>query len=288
MTGPLRLFALTGLTMIAFAANSVLSRMGLAETEIGAGSFALIRLLSGAAVLALICLFQSKRIAGSLPGALALLVYAGFFSFAYIALSAGMGAIILFAMVQITMLGWGLSRGETLSGLQWTGFAIAVIALVYLVAPSVEAPPLWAAALMALAGIGWGAYSLIGRGVEDASAATTGNFILASAMAVPVFGGLLLVSPDSALPLDGVLIAIVCGGVTSGLGYVIWYEALKGLSATRAGIAQLSVPALAAIGGILFLSEPITLRFAIATTAILSGVGLAVLTRTPASRKAGQ
>ena len=279
MTAPLRLFALTSLTMVAFAANSVLSRMGLAETEIGAGSFALIRLLSGAGLLALICLLQSKRISGSIAGAVALLFYAGFFSFAYIALSAGMGAIILFAMVQITMLGWGLARGETLSGLQWAGFALAIVALIYLVAPSLEAPPLWAAMMMALAGIGWGAYSLIGRGAEDAAAATTGNFILASLMALPASGLLLLISPEPAPPLDGIVIAVICGAITSGLGYVIWYQALKGLSATRAGIAQLSGPALAAIGGVLFLSEPITLRFALATSAIRPSQTLALVSQ---------
>lgn len=288
MTGPFRLFALTSLTMIAFAANSVLSRMGLAETEIGAGSFALIRLLSGAGLLALIAVLQSKRISGSLAGAVSLLLYAGFFSFAYLALSAGMGAIILFAMVQITMLGWGLARGEVLSILQWAGFALAVVALLYLVAPSLEAPPLWAAGMMALAGIGWGVYSLIGRGAADAAAATTGNFVLASLMALPAFGGILLISPEPAPPLDGIVIAVICGAITSGLGYVIWYQALKGLSATRAGIAQLSVPALAAFGGVIFLAEPITLRFAVATSAILIGVGLAVLTDAPRSRKAGQ
>ncbi|MEO0606709.1 MAG: DMT family transporter [Pseudomonadota bacterium] len=286
MTAPFRLFALTSLTLIAFAANSVLSRMGLAETEIGAGSFAVIRLLSGAGFLALIAILQSKRISGSFAGAVSLALYAGFFSYAYLALSAGMGAIILFAMVQITMLGWGLARGEVLSTVQWAGFALAVAALLYLVGPSLEAPPLWAAGMMALAGLGWGAYSLIGRGTADAAAATTGNFILASLLALPAFGLILLISPEPMPPVDGVLIAVICGAITSGLGYVIWYQALKGLSATRAGIAQLSVPALAALGGVIFLAEPITLRFAVATSAILIGVGLAVLTGAPRSRKA--
>ena len=129
----MRLFLITSLAMIAFAANSVLGRLGLVDADIGAGSFALIRLLSGAIMLAAICMFQSKRIAGSVSGGLSLLIYAGFFSYAYIALPAGMGAIILFAMVQITMLGWGLARGEALSGVQWAGFAIAVAALIWLV-----------------------------------------------------------------------------------------------------------------------------------------------------------
>ena len=286
MPNALHLFLLTTLAMVAFAANSVLGRMGLVETEIGAGSFALIRLVSGALVLAAICLLQSKKISGTLSGGVSLLIYAGFFSYAYIALPAGMGAIILFAMVQITMLGWGLIRGERLSGLQWAGFVIAVAALIWLVSPSLEAPPLWAAAMMALAGIGWGAYSLIGRAAKDATAATTGNFVIASALAVPLLAATLFVAPEPRPPLDGIGLAVLSGAVTSGLGYVIWYRALADLSATRAGIAQLSVPAIAAIGGVLFLSEPITVRFALATTAILGGVALAVLTAAPRSIKA--
>ncbi|GAB5455874.1 MAG: DMT family transporter [Henriciella sp.] len=288
MPHALHLILLTTLAMIAFAANSVLGRMGLAETQIGAGSFALIRLVSGAIVLAAICLLQSRRISGSLSGGVSLLIYAGFFSYAYLALPAGMGAIILFAMVQITMLGWGLMRGETLSGLQWLGFVIAVAALVWLVSPSLEAPPLWAAAMMATAGIGWGAYSLIGRSAKDATAATTGNFIIASLLAAPLLAAMFFLAPEPMPPLDGAGLAVLSGAVTSGLGYVIWYRALSGLTATRAGIAQLSVPAIAAIGGVLFLSEPITWRFALATTAILGGVALAVLTAAPRSIKAGE
>lgn len=286
MSNALNLFLLTTLAMVAFAANSVLGRMGLIETEIGAGSFAMIRLVSGALVLAAICLLQSKKISGSLGGGLSLLIYAGFFSYAYIALPAGMGAVILFAMVQITMLGWGLMRGETLSALQWIGFLIAVSALLWLVSPSLQAPPLWAAGLMAIAGIGWGAYSLIGRSAEDATSATTGNFVIASVLAAPLLAAMLFLEPESYPPLDGIGLAVLSGAVTSGLGYVIWYRALPGLTATRAGIAQLSVPAIAAIGGVAFLAEPITWRFALATTAILGGVALAVLTAAPRSIKA--
>ncbi|MEO1323071.1 MAG: DMT family transporter [Pseudomonadota bacterium] len=288
MSSAPRLILITNLAMVAFAANSVLGRMGLVETDIGAGSFAIVRLLSGALTLTAICLIQSKRIAGSLTGGASLLIYAGFFSYAYIALGAGMGAIILFAMVQITMLGWGLMKGETLSDLQWGGFAIAVGALIWLVSPSLDAPPLWAAAAMALAGIGWGAYSLIGRGVSDPTAATTGNFIWATLLALPIFMLSIWLCPEPSPPVDGVFLAILSGAITSGLGYVIWYQALKDLTATRAGIAQLTVPAIAAIGGVLFLAEPITWRFALSTLAILGGVALAVLTPSPASRKASK
>lgn len=288
MPSVLRLTFITGLAMIAFAANSVLGRMGLVETDIGAGSFAVVRLISGALTLTMICVVQSKRIAGTLTGGMSLLIYAGFFSYAYIALGAGMGAVILFAMVQITMLGWGLMKGEVLSGLQWGGFAIAIAALIWLVSPSLEAPPLWAAGAMALAGIGWGAYSLIGRGVSDPTAATTGNFIWATLLALPLFLLSIWLRPEPSPPIDGIVLAVLSGAITSGLGYVIWYQALKGLTATRAGIAQLTVPAIAAIGGVLFLSEPITWRFTISTLAILGGVALAVLTPSPTSRKASQ
>ncbi|MEO1662521.1 MAG: DMT family transporter [Pseudomonadota bacterium] len=284
----LRLFLITALAMIAFAANSVLGRLGLVGTELGAGSFALIRLISGAVMLAAICALQSKRLTGSLSGGLTLLIYAIFFSYSYIGLPAGMGAVILFALVQITMLGWGIASGERLSRLQWIGFAIAVLALLWLVSPSLEAPPLWAAGAMALAGIGWAAYSLIGRGAGDPIAATAGNFVWASALAIPIIAAVTLVSPEPLPPGDGIALAIASGAITSGLGYVIWYQALKHLTATRAGIAQLSVPAIAAIGGVLFLSEPITLRFALATSAILTGVGIAVLTAGPGSSKAGE
>ena len=288
MSHALRLFLLTTLAMIAFAANSVLGRLGLVDTDIGAGSFALIRLISGALTLVVICLLQSKRLSGSLSGGASLLIYAVFFSYAYLALPAGMGAIILFAMVQITMLSWGIAKGERLSPQQWAGFVVAVLALIWLVSPSLEAPPLWAAGMMALAGLGWAAYSLIGRGVTDPSAATAGNFVWASGLGIPLLAIVMTVSPEPWPPLDGVVLAIASGAITSGLGYVIWYQALKHLSATRAGIAQLSVPAIAAIGGVVFLAEPITLRFALATSAILAGVGLAVLTARPRSSKAGE
>ncbi len=288
MPTALRLFLITTLVMIAFAANSVLGRLGLIGTDIGAGSFALIRVISGAAVLLLICTLQSKRVTGTWAGGIALLAYAAFFSYAYIALSAGMGAIILFALVQLTMLGWGLFQGERLSTLQWAGFVVAIAALIWLVSPSIEAPPLLATAAMAIAGMGWGAYSLLGRGVSDPTAATAGNFLRASALGLPILVLTISFAPEPLPPTDGTLIAVVSGAVTSGLGYVIWYSVVKQLSASRAGIAQLSVPAIAAIGGVLFLSEPITLRFALSTLAILGGVGLAVLTAAPGSSKASE
>ncbi len=274
--------------MVAFAANSVLGRMGLIETDIGAGSFTLIRLASGAACLVALCLIQRKAIAGSWVSAAALLGYAATFSYAYLNISAGMGAIILFAMVQFSMLSWGLYRGEKLSSLQWAGFAVAVGGLVWLVSPGVEAPPVMSAILIGLSGLSWGIYSLIGPGKSDPTSATTGNFIRATLLSLPLFGVAFFVHPEPLPPMDGITLAVISGAITSGLGYAIWYQAVRSLSATRAGIAQLTVPALAAIGGVIFLAEPITMRFALSTALILAGVGLAVLTRTPPSPKAGQ
>ena len=286
MPNAFRLFLITALAMIAFAANSVLGRLALIEGEIGAGGFALIRLVSGAVVLALLVLARSQRPSGSWRGGFSLFIYAAFFSYAYLGLAAGTGAIILFAVVQITMLGWGIAKGERPTRLQWLGLAIALAALVWLVSPSVEAPPLYAALAMAVAGIGWGVYSLLGKGAGDPTRATAGNFIRASLIAAMLAVPALMLYPETMPSQNGIALAVASGAITSGLGYAIWYTALKDLTSTRAGIAQLSVPAIAAIGGVLFLSEPITLRFSLASGAILGGVALAVLTPAAASRKA--
>ena len=286
MPNAFRLFLITALAMIAFAANSVLGRLALIEGEIGAGGFALIRLVSGAVVLVLLVFARSGRPSGSWRGGFALFVYAAFFSYAYLGLAAGTGAIILFAVVQMTMLGWGIANGERPMRLQWLGLTIALAALVWLVSPSVEAPPLFAALAMAVAGIGWGVYSLLGKGAGDPTRATAGNFIRASLIAALLAVPALMIYPEIMPSQNGIALAIASGAITSGLGYAIWYTALKDLTSTRAGIAQLSVPAIAAIGGVMFLSEPITLRFALASGAILGGVALAVLTPAAASRKA--
>ncbi|MEL7230994.1 MAG: DMT family transporter [Pseudomonadota bacterium] len=273
-----RIAALTAIAMIAFAANSVIGRLALIEGEIGAGSFALVRLISGALALLIILTFQRVRPLGTWSGALALLTYAGFFSYAYIALPAGTGAVILFAVVQVTMIGWGISQGERPGAFQWVGLAMAFTALIWLVSPGVEAPSLIASLSMVIAGLGWGVYSLLGRGAGNPTAMTAGNFVRASLIACLIAPILLLSSPEPLPSGRGVGLAVVSGALTSGLGYAIWYTALKGLSATRASIAQLSVPAIAAIGGVVFLREPITLRFALATALILGGVALATLT----------
>lgn len=279
-----RTFVLTAIAMVAFAANSVLGRLALVEQEAGAGGFALIRLVSGAVALGLILLIQRRPPTGDWRSGAALLGYAAFFSYAYIALPAGTGALILFALVQITMVGAGRLAGERLTALQWTGVAAAIAALGWLLSPGLEAPSPIAALSMAVAGVSWGLYSLYGRRKSDPTAATGGNFIraavLAAGLAIPAF----IIAPEPMPTSTGIALAVLSGAGTSGLGYVIWYAALKGLSSTKAGIAQLTVPAIAAAGGVLLLSEPLTTRFMLASLLILSGVALATLTRNRASR----
>jgi len=289
MSITLRIGAYAALAMIAFAANSVLGRLGLESGTIGAGSFALIRLLSGSAMLAALVLLSTKGdakgvMAGSCSGGVALLVYAGFFSYAYLELPAGTGAVILFAVVQVTMLGWAIIRGQNPSPLQWAGFGLAIGGLIWLVSPGIEAPSLIGTLAMSLAGIGWGIYSLLGRSSADPTQATAGNFIRASAIALICAGPVLLIYPERPPASYGIILAVISGAITSGLGYAIWYAAAKGLSITQAGIVQLSVPSLAALGGVMFLAEPITFRFIAATSLILAGVALALLTPAPKPR----
>ena len=281
----MRAFLLTIAALIAFAANSVLARIGLTLGEIGPWSFTLIRLISGALILTAIIGLKTQAKpqsqiwqSGSWRGASALLIYAVTFSYAYLSLPAGTGALILFAMVQITMLGAGLLMGERLSKLQWTGAALAMGGLIYLLTPNIAPPSPIGALLMGLAGVGWGAYSLLGRQTGiDPSAQTAGNFLRAAPIILLFSIPTLYVLPEARPATAGILLAMTSGAITSGLGYVIWYAALKSLTATRAGIAQLSVPPLAALGGILFLSEPISLRFVLATLIIFAGIFLAVL-----------
>lgn len=275
-----KLFVLTSLALVAFAANSVLGRLGLLGGDIGAGSFALIRLLSGALILALIVGPRAILKAGSWAGGFWLFIYAAFFSYAYIALAASTGALLLFAIVQITMVGAGLLAGERFTLLQWSGLIAALLALVWLLSPGLEAPPLFAAVTMMVSGVGWGVYSLLGRKAgTDPTITTAGNFLRASLIGIVAILPLILwLQPEQSPGLRGIGLALVSGAVTSGLGYALWYTALKGLSATRAGIAQLTVPAIAALGGIVFLNEPLTLRFALASLIILAGVGISTLT----------
>lgn len=269
-----RLFALTCLAMVAFAANSVLGREGLLGGDIDAGSFALIRLVSGAMLLLLIAAPKRAWKNSDWRSGSALFVYAAFFAYAYIAIGAGTGALILFAIVQIVMTGAGWLRGERLSPLQWGGLALALGALGWWLLPSAEAPSPLGAASMMIAGIGWGAYSLFGLGQTDPVGRTAGNFLRATLLALPTLSIAILSFGGFEIGWRGAALAVASGAITSGLGYVIWYAALRGLTATRAGVAQLTVPVIAALGGIL-IGEPLTVRFSIAAALILTGVALA-------------
>jgi len=279
----MRTLLLTLIALIAFAANSVLARLGLTVGEIGPWSFTLIRLVSGAVMLAILVspnknMLQSAK-HGSWAGAGALVIYAAFFSYAYLSLPAGTGALILFALVQVTMVGAGLFLGERLSALQWLGSLLAMGGLVYLLTPNLAPPDPIGALAMAVAGMGWGVYSLLGRKAAAATSTekTAGNFLRAALVALILSLPLFFIWPEARPAMKGIGFAVASGAITSGLGYAIWYAALKSLPATRAAIAQLSVPPLAALGGILFLSEAISLRFVIATGIIFTGIALATL-----------
>jgi drug/metabolite transporter (DMT)-like permease len=271
---------LTALAMLAFAANSVLCRAALGEPSIDAASFTSLRLVSGALMLWLLLRWQSpqKRIAqsGNWASGFYLFLYAAAFSFAYLQLDAGIGALILFGMVQMTMISAALLRGERPSALEWAGLIAALLGLVYLMSPGLSAPPLFGALLMAIAGIAWGLYSLRGRGVADPLAATAGNFLRAAPMGVAVS---LLMLGDLSLSPSGAALAITSGAITSGVGYAIWYSALPHLRGTTAASVQLSVPVIAALGGVAFMGELLSLRLVLASALILGGVGLVLYAR---------
>ncbi len=271
---------LTGCTLIAFAANSLLTRMALGSSAIDAASFMTLRLASGAIMLSAIMVFGQGKPLANLPGkwtaALMLFLYAVTFSFSYLQLTTGTGALILFGTVQVTMILAALKQGEKPQLLEWVGLCMALAGLVYLVSPGLAAPPIVGSTLMVIAGVAWGFYSLLGRGTQDSVGYTTANFV----RAVPFAIGVSLVSlPELSLTPRGVILAFLSGALASGVGYAIWYTALKGLTATRAATVQLAAPVIASLGGILFLQEPLTVRLSMASLMILGGIGLAVIGR---------
>jgi drug/metabolite transporter (DMT)-like permease len=271
-----RLVILTVLAMLAFAGNSLLCRVALRDTAIDAASFTSIRLASGALILALIVRARSGRPGGggSWKAAACLFAYAAGFSFAYRQLSAATGALLLFGAVQTAMLSWGLARGERLRPMQLAGLLVAVGGLVYMLLPGLAAPPIQGAAFMIAAGIAWAGYSLLGRGTSDPTAATAGNF----RRAVPLAAALsLAVAARTSVDQAGTLYAVASGAVTSGLGYVLWYAVLPSLTAASAAVIQLSVPPIAALGGVFLLAEPLPNRLMIASATILGGIALTIL-----------
>jgi drug/metabolite transporter (DMT)-like permease len=277
-----RIIALTSLAMIAFAGNSLLCRVALKQTSIDATSFTAIRLISGALMLwVLVQMRHGTRTGrGNWMSACALFVYAAGFSFAYVSLPAATGALLLFGAVQVTMIGYGVWTGERLLRLQLAGIVLAFGGLIGLLLPGLSAPPLYGSILMLCAGGAWGVYSLRGKGAGDPTNVTAGNFLRAAPISLT-----LCVVMFSGLSLDyaGFWYAVSSGALASGIGYVIWYTALPALKATNAATVQLSVPVIAALGGIVFLGETITLRLALASVAILGGIALVILERQPAN-----
>lgn len=283
----MRLFVLVALTMVAFAANSVLNRMALAGGQIGPGGFAAIRLVAGGLALLALVRWQEGRVAlGEAfrpAGAVTLLIYVLGFSYAYLTLDAGVGALILFGGVQITMFAGALIGGERPPARRWLGAAVAFGGLCWLLWPGGRtAPDLGGAVLMVAAAVGWGLFSLIGRGVRRPTAATAAAFVMAAPIAIVV----LVVHPDGqAVTGFGVQLAVVSGVLTSGLGYALWYAVLPRLAVSTAAVAQLTVPILAMAGGNVVLSEPVTARFVIAAALVLGGVALSlIVTRAPAPK----
>ena len=269
---PIVILAVTA--MVAFAANSVLCRMALGAGLIDAASFSSIRLLSGTLCLLLIVFFRPARWRPAKPNwiaVVALCAYILCFSFAYRSLSAGTGALLLFGCVQLTMIGTAIFRGERLPALGWFGLAIAIGGLVYLLLPGVEAPDPRYSALMAIAGVAWGVYSLLGAQGTDPTSATANNFLYATPIALVVS---VVDLSNFYLTWQGAWLAMGSGAIASGMGYAIWYAVLTRIQTTTAAILQLSVPALATLGGVLLLAEPLTSRMLLATALTIGGIAL--------------
>ena len=275
-----RVALLTVLALVGFAANSVLNRWALAGGAIDPSTFAALRLGFGALALAALVRMRSGELGGSWIGAAALALYAVPFSLSYLSLPAGTGALILFGAVQVTMIGTGLVQGERPASGEWVGLAVALAGLVYLLSPGLAAPPWVGSLLMLVAGISWGVYSLLGRSRRGSPLATTaGNFVRATPLAAGVVATAAVGPWSLRWTAPGIAAAVVSGAVTSGLAYAAWYGALRGLTATRAATVQLSVPVLAAAGGVVFLGEVVTLRLAAASVLVLGGVAWAIRSR---------
>lgn len=282
-----RLIALTVLALAAFAGNSLLCRAALAHTKIDPATFTAVRLLSGAVMLWILAMIRrgDRGGRGNWISAFALFAYAAAFSFSYVYLTAAAGALILFGAVQTTMIGYGLRSGERMRPLQILGFLLACGGLITLLLPGFSAPPLPGAVLMIGAGVAWGVYSLRGRTAGDPLQVTTGNFIRTAPMAVVLSA---LFFKWASFDLNGIKYAFLSGALTSGLGYAIWYTALPFLRSTSAATVQLSVPVIAALGGVLFLNEPFTTRLLCATVAIIGGIGLVILKGKKSAEKSAE
>jgi drug/metabolite transporter (DMT)-like permease len=284
----MRIFFYTAFALVCFALNSILCRLALRAGEADAASFTAVRLTTGALVLLAIVFFagksEGKLKSGNWFSAFFLFAYAICFSFAYLDLTAATGALVLFGSVQLTMIGAALAKGERPRLPEWAGFATAFGGLVYLVFPGLAAPPAASSALMIAAGAAWGFYSLRGRASADPLAETAGNFLRAAPLGVLTAIPFL---PQFHLSPQGFLYAALSGAVASGLGYAVWYAALRFHTATRAAVLQLMVPALAALGGVIFLAEELSLRILLASALILGGIALAIFGRNYVLGRAG-
>jgi len=271
---------LTTLAMICFAGNSLLCRLALRGGAIDAPSFTAVRLGSAAVVMAVLAHLGSRdrAHAGSWFSAFALFGYAIAFSLAYVQIGAGLGALLLFGAVQLTMIGWGLVKGERPGPAEWSGLALALVGLLLLTNPSVSGSPPGGMALMLLGGVGWGIYSLRGRKASDPLRTTASNFARTVPMVLVLVGISFLVEHPH-LSTSGVTAAVASGAITSGIGYVIWYRALSGLSALQAATVQLTVPVIAALGGVAFLGEHVTLRLLGAGALVLGGIAVVIFSR---------
>ncbi len=288
----MKTFVLVAVAMFAFAANSLLCRMALANTDIDPASFTILRLASGAIALLFLSsyslrfrrksapserVFHGLKANASIPGGISLFFYAIFFSFAYISMSTGTGALLLFGAVQLTMISAGLLNGERFKKRQWCGFALAFTGLIILLLPSASAPSLLSGALMFIAGIAWGIYSLLGKRSASALLSTSGNFIYASLLCIPltIF---VAASGSEQFVFDkaGIYYALASGVMASGCGYAVWYSALPLIKSTSAGTVQLSVPVLATIMGWGVLGEQLSLQILVAAVATLGGIYLVI------------
>lgn len=274
----------TGLALIAFAANSVLCRLALGESAIDASTFTIVRLLAGAIVLTVIMSISkiksnsntNSSTKGSWPASIALFIYALTFSFAYVTLDTATGALILFGSVQIAMILMSIFSGNRLHISEWFGMAIAFTGFVYLILPGVTTPSVIGFLLMTVSGIAWGIYTLKGRGSKNPIMDTAFNFL----RTMPFVIILAIVTFKYAhYSSEGILLAVLSGSIASGIGYMIWYSALSGLSVNQAAVLQLLVPVIAAVGGIIFVSESISFRLTVSSAMILGGILMVVLGR---------
>jgi drug/metabolite transporter (DMT)-like permease len=267
--------------LVGFAGNSLLCRVALAQQHIDAASFTCVRMLTGALVLVLLSTTRPRprALPGSWGSAIALVLYAAPFSFAYLRLGAGVGALVLFGAVQATMIGWSIARGDRPRALVWLGVAIAIGGLLALTVPGATAPDPIGMVVMAIAGIAWGAYSLRGRtALADPLVETAGNFVRGVPFVLAI-SAVVVMTDGWRFDATGLALASASGALASGVGYTLWYVALRGLTATRAAVVQLLVPVVAAVGGIVLLSEPASMRLALAGTAILVGIATVIRAR---------